>query len=45
MPTLSWGEIETNAIAFAKRWKDSPGNEKQYTQTFEVDPHGGMRNV
>lgn len=37
MPKLSWGEIETNAIAFAKRWKDCRGNEKQDSQTFEKD--------
>jgi len=50
---LSWGDIESNAIAFARNWKDSSGNEKQYAQTFEneflsvfdVDPQGGMRNV
>lgn len=32
---LSWGAIETNAVAFAQKWKDSSGNEKQYAQTFE----------
>ena len=37
MPTLSWGEIETNAIAFAKRWKDCRGDERQDAQTFEKD--------
>lgn len=37
MPKLSWGEIETNAIAFAKRWKDTRGDEKQDAQTFEKD--------
>ena len=37
MATLSWGEIETNAIAFSKRWKDCKGDEKQESQTFEKE--------
>lgn len=37
MTKLSWGDIETNAIAFAKRWKDCEGNEKQQAQSFEKD--------
>mgnify|MGYP000854163450 CR=1 FL=1 len=47
---LSWGDIESNAIAFARNWKDSSGNEKQYAQTFEneflivfgADPRAGV---
>jgi len=34
---LSWEKIETNAIAFAGKWKNSAGNEKQQAQTFEKD--------
>lgn len=34
---LSWGEIESNAIAFAKTWKDCAGDERQEAQTFEKD--------
>lgn len=35
--TLSWIDIEMNAIAFAKRWKDCEGNERQEAQSFEKD--------
>ncbi|MHC1787338.1 MAG: type IIL restriction-modification enzyme MmeI [Christensenellales bacterium] len=34
---LSWTEIETRALAFQRRWKDSAGDEKQHGQTFEKD--------
>lgn len=34
---LGWIDIETNAIAFAKRWKDCEGNERQEAQSFEKD--------
>lgn len=34
---LSWSEIESRAIAFAARWRDCPGDEKQYGQLFERD--------
>src|ERR1035437_913190 len=37
MAVLSWGDIETNAIAFSKRWKDCKGDEKQESQTFEKE--------
>ena len=30
---LEWNEIQTNAVAFSKRWKDS-SNEKQEAQSF-----------
>jgi len=34
---LSWTEIETRAAAFAARWRDCTGDERQYGQTFEKD--------
>ena len=34
---LSWLEIETRAAAFAVRWRDCTGDERQYGQTFEKD--------
>ena len=34
---LTWSEIETRAVAFQKRWKKTPGDEKQSGQTFEKD--------
>lgn len=34
---LSWGEIESNAIGFARTWKDCAGDERQEAQTFEKD--------
>lgn len=34
---LSWSEIESRAIAFQRRWKDSSGDERQEAQTFEKD--------
>ena len=34
---LSWTEIETRAIAFSARWRDTAGDERQYGQTFEKD--------
>ena len=37
---LSWEEIETNAVDFAAKWKNSAGNEKQQAQTFEKDLMG-----
>lgn len=37
MSKLNWNEIETRAIAFSKRWKNTKGNEKQDAQTFEKD--------
>jgi hypothetical protein len=37
MYRLNWDEIETNAIAFARRWKDSVGDERQEANTFEKD--------
>ncbi len=37
---LSWEEIETNAVAFAAKWKNCAGNEKQQAQTFEKDLMG-----
>lgn len=37
---LSWEDIETNAVAFAAKWKNSAGNEKQQAQTFEKDLMG-----
>ena len=32
---LSWTEIQTRAAAFAARWRDCAGDERQYGQTFE----------
>jgi hypothetical protein len=37
---LSWEDIETNAVDFAAKWKNSAGNEKQQAQTFEKDLMG-----
>lgn len=37
MAVLSWGDIETNAVAFSKKWKDCKGDEKQESQTFEKE--------
>lgn len=34
---LSWSEIESNAVAFQKRWKNNPGDERQDGQTFQRD--------
>lgn len=34
---LTWSDIETSAIAFQKRWKDTAGDERQDGQTFEKD--------
>lgn len=34
---LSWLEIDTRAAAFAARWRDCPGDERQFGQTFEKD--------
>lgn len=34
---LSWTEIETRAIAFSARWRDTTGDERQFGQTFEKD--------
>lgn len=34
---LTWGEIETRAIAFQNMWKKSEGDERQDAQTFEKD--------
>ena len=34
---LTWSEIETRAVAFQKRWRKDPGNEKQSGTTFEKD--------
>ncbi|MHC1787428.1 MAG: DNA methyltransferase [Christensenellales bacterium] len=34
---LSWMEIDTRAAAFAARWRDCSGDERQYGQTFEKD--------
>lgn len=34
---LPWTEIETRAVAFQKRWRDSAGDERQHGQTFEKD--------
>ena len=34
---LSWLEIDTRAAAFAARWRDCPGDERQLGQTFEKD--------
>lgn len=33
---LSWEEIESNAIAFSKQWKDCNGDERQEAQKFEI---------
>lgn len=35
VPMLSWTEIQTRAAAFAARWRDCAGDERQYGQTFE----------
>lgn len=34
---LSWLEIDTRAAAFAARWRDCSGDERQFGQTFEKD--------
>lgn len=34
---LSWSEIESNAVAFQRRWKNNPGDERQSGQTFQKD--------
>lgn len=34
---LTWSEIEARAVAFQKRWKNTPGDERQDGQTFEKD--------
>jgi len=34
---LSWMEIDTRAAAFAARWRECTGDERQYGQTFEKD--------
>ena len=34
---LSWSEIESNAVAFQRRWKNNPGDERQNGQTFQKD--------
>ncbi len=34
--TLSWDEIQTNAVKFAKRWQDAH-NEEAQAQTFETE--------
>jgi len=31
---LLWEEIQSNAIAFSKRWKGADGRERQQAQTF-----------
>ncbi len=34
---LSWSDIETRAVAFAARWRNCSGDERQYGQSFEKD--------
>lgn len=34
---LSWLEIDARAAAFAARWRDCSGDERQFGQTFEKD--------
>jgi hypothetical protein len=36
MPTLPWKQIQSNAIAFSKKWKDA-WNEEAQAQAFELD--------
>ncbi|PGR79746.1 DNA methyltransferase [Priestia megaterium] len=38
---LTWEEIESNAIAFSKKWKDCQGDERQEAQKFEM----GLMNI
>lgn len=37
MNNLGWDEIEKNAIAFSRRWKNCDGKERQEAVTFEKD--------